>query len=297
MLAVRVHRVPHRLARVVGLVFADAEIRQALQALQQRSCDTRVAVPQHPHLPGSADAGIDRREAVHSHHRRHTTLPADALERDADGIVVGVEELLRPLNLLPHRQAPVAGNQDGVAQLDDRGGIAQVTIGIDDEARIPRQHQRGVEHGRQTPGDVGRTDVVGDVLSQGFVTKTQSCEPGRHRVARMITDDEHPCRARRVDDLEGRRLSRCENRPARGCLDECLQHGAMMPETRRECHPRQACTPGADGERVSQPVAPRRHMFALRPRHRRGSMRAIVQPTNSPRQLRPWRSPIPPPPG
>ena len=129
----------------IGLVVADHEIALGAQQLQQQRRQMRVAVIERADVPGSRDAGINRRKAVQRHqHRRHGG--AAALVDDlADAPVVGIEDLRAPHFRCLARNALIACYRRGLADARDRAcGIGRA-VAVDDQPRVALHDQMGVE--------------------------------------------------------------------------------------------------------------------------------------------------------
>ena len=99
-----------------------------------------------------------------------------------------------------------------VATLTGRSGFSFVesTIQVDDEPRVAREHGGRLEALRNDACDFVRTYIPGDVQVVNIGCEAERIQARRHRTSRVVADDQCGGARLRVQDTEGKRISRVE---------------------------------------------------------------------------------------
>src|SRR6266446_1756839 len=157
-------------------------------------------------MPGPRHALEDGREAVHRDQRRGSAGPPPPVELGFDTIVVWPENLAYACDLLAFTQAHISWYRRELADFQDRRLRARRAVAVDDKARIVLLHQGGVERVRDHAAEPGDADVPGDVAFALGFRNAEPTECARHRIARVIGDDQERRPAVRVVPRDWRRL-------------------------------------------------------------------------------------------
>ena len=96
----------------------------------------------------------------------------------------------------------VSGNYIAVRKPHDECWIVAAAIGIDKEARKPRQNCRCAETASETAGDPGRANIVGDVTVELLSGQTERAIGFRQRVGRVIAKEQDTRRTATVDSFD-----------------------------------------------------------------------------------------------
>ena len=198
----------------VGLVVADVQSFPLAEDLDQRHGDTGIAVPQHAQVPEPVLAAQRRCERMHREEQRLRSGAAKPCECLVDGVVVGPVKHLGARLLVRRREPDIAGNDDVVADLQNRLRIPGLAIEIDDQPRIGGEHRRRVQAVGQPLGELGGADVPGDVPGKRVGSQPQRTERAGDHPARMIADQQDRPRRLRLGQDERRRIIRTDERGA-----------------------------------------------------------------------------------
>ena len=96
----------------------------------------------------------------------------------------------------------VSGDYIAIRKAHDEGWIVDAAIGIDEEARKPRQNCRSAEARCEAAGDPGRANIVGDVTVELFPGKTERAIGYWQRVDRVIAKEEDARRKASLDSFD-----------------------------------------------------------------------------------------------
>ena len=96
----------------------------------------------------------------------------------------------------------VSGDYIAVREPHDECWIVGAAIGIDEEARKPRQNCRSAETASETAGDPGRANIVGDVTVELFSGQTERAIGFWQRVGRVIAKEEDTRRKATIDSFD-----------------------------------------------------------------------------------------------
>src|SRR6266436_3024827 len=157
-------------------------------------------------MPGPRHAIEDRSEAVHRDQRRGSAGLPPPVELGFDPIMVWPENLAYACDLLAFTQAYISWYRRELAAFQDRRLRARRAVAVDDKARIVLLHQGGVERVRDHAAEPGDADVPGDVAFALGFRNAEPTECARHRIARVIGDDQERRPAVRVVHRDRRRL-------------------------------------------------------------------------------------------
>src|SRR5450631_2517459 len=97
----------------------------------------------------------------------------------------------------------VTGDDMTVRKPHDEGGIVSAAIGIDEEARKPRQNRGSPKNTGQMAGDPGGANIVGDVTGELFLGQTEGAIGAWQRVSRVIAKKEDARRKVSLDFFDG----------------------------------------------------------------------------------------------
>ena len=91
-----------------------------------------------------------------------------SVERRVDRAMIGLEERLDALRLGGRTQILVSRHRHAVARGWHRGGIVEIPVAVDDQARIARENGGRVEPAREPASHIRRADVPADVKPQAL---------------------------------------------------------------------------------------------------------------------------------
>ncbi len=104
--------------------------------------------------------------------------------------------------------------------------VARLSVAVDEQPGIARQHGRRVEGHRKRPGQRSGADIDGDMAQQFARVEAEGAERFGQPGAGVVADQQHRRPTRLVDQLDGRRLARpYQGRTGRADRGR-LQHGA-----------------------------------------------------------------------
>src|SRR6202023_2992793 len=141
-------------------------------------------------------------ECVDRHNGRRRALAQHGIDHRGDRGAVGVSIMRAAIFDLFGADSCVSGDYIAVRKPHDECWIVGAAIGIDEEARKPRQNCRSAETTREIAGDPGRANIVGDVTVELFSCQTERAIGFWKRVGRVIAKEQDTRRTVSIDSFD-----------------------------------------------------------------------------------------------
>ena len=193
----------------IGQVVADVEPK-ALELFDQRPGDAGIAVPKYADVPGAVFVAEIGGETMNGKQCRWLAPPPQVRQGFVNSVVIGIEQHLDALFLGFLAEPHVAGDFGAGAGFGDRLRVTRRPVDVDHQPRIPGQHPRCVQLGRQQAGHAGGADVIGDMAFEVDVVETEPIQRRRNRPAGVVRHQDHRRAAVGVQGFENGRVARAD---------------------------------------------------------------------------------------